>query len=202
MSETAPEPGSESRARSRPELTRWKKVLLAGAAVFLVVGACLEAFGSSGTSEPDAAADAESPSDPEPGVAPDTLTGDDSPKIEWPPSTDEPPEAEPTAEEGPAGWSPFFLKGGFSFVVAFCVGYAMRVWLKLAALFLGTFLLGVFLLSYAGALDPDWAELEGWWNALAAHVEAQAADFKTFLTGSLPQAGLAGLGLVAGFKRR
>ena len=100
------------------------------------------------------------------------------------------------------GWSPFFLKGSFSFFVAFCVGYATRVWLKAAALVLGTFFLGVFLLSYAGALDVDWTTLESWWDALTARVRSEAADFKTFVTGSLPAAGLAGLGLLAGFKRR
>jgi uncharacterized membrane protein (Fun14 family) len=139
---------------------------------------------------------------------------DTSPKIDWPPKGQLPgdpsggapggePKSAPTVAPGAAGWSPFFLKGGFSFFVAFCVGYAARVWLKLAALALGTIFLGVFLLSYSGVIiGVDWARLEGWWDILAARIEAEAVDFKTFLTGSLPQAGLASLGLVAGFKRR
>lgn len=145
----------------------------------------------------------------EPGSS--SFVQDDSQTIPWPPPGAEgvPVPEEETgssdevrAEPGAAGWSPFFLKGGFSFFVAFCVGYATRMWLKLSAIFLGTFFLGVFILSYFGALDVDWTTIEGWWNAAVARIEAEAVDFKTFITGSLPQAGAAGMGLIAGFRGR
>lgn len=220
--------------RVKPELTGWKKALLAGAGVFLVIGLGLQAFGGGGdASADDTVADVEQ-QDGSMGSEPDgvkSLTGpghgaqgpgaqglvqDDSPKIDWPPqgsgddgSTPDPDhptgstdEDEVKAEPGAAGWSPFFLKGGFSFFAAFCVGYATRVWLKMMAFFLGTFLIGIFLLSYAGAIDPNWVKMEGWYDIIVARIESEAVDFKTFLTGSLPQAGLAGLGLVAGFKRK
>lgn len=226
-------PASTSAARPRPELTRWKKILLAGAGAFIVIGGCLEAVGGDASGEaedlpvarvslpesrPQTAPGAASAPGPmvkslDPGASGAQLPGpvsDTSEPIEWPPVESPPesepgetPESQPRAGPGAAGWSPFFFKGGFSFFVAFCVGYAMRVWLKVAALVLGTVFLGVFLLSYTGVIiGVDWARLEGWWDVLAAHVEAEAVDFKSFLTGSLPQAGMATLGLVAGFRRR
>ena len=228
MSETTP----EATERVRPELTGWKKALLACAGVFLVIGGALRLLGGGGDTAPDdheVVVEAEPPTpeqDPAVGEGEGvskipktglvdgqgTPIGVGTPQIGegvpgLPPGTvgvPVPQEEEPVvqAEPGAAGWSPFFLKGGFSFFVAFCVGYATRVWLKMAAFFLGTFFLGVFVLSYVGAVDVDWVTLEGWWDAFAGRVEAEAVDFKTFLTGSLPQAGLAGLGLVAGFKRK
>ncbi len=209
-----PDPEGESadpRPSTRPELTRWKVVLLGFAAVFLVVGGSLQAFAGQDDSAqradpPIASADGTS-SGPAPNAFTSGTGGGDTPipgLPKWDPDPEEGSEDEDEvgAEPGAAGWSPFFLKGGFSFFVAFCVGYAMRTWLKVAALILGTFFLGVFLLSYTGAVDVDWITLEGWWNAFAERVKDEAVDFKTFLTGSLPQAGLAGLGLLTGFKRR
>lgn len=198
-------------ARVRPELTGWKKVLLAFAGAFLVLGGVLRAMGGGDVTalEHEVAADVAAP---EPGHDPATggqeeggapassalVDGGGAPGDVGVPEVGDGVQAQP----GAAGWSPFFLRGGFSFFVAFCVGYATRVWLRMAAFCLGTFSLGLLALSYAGAIDVDWMTLEGWWKASAARIEAEAVDFKTFLTGSLPQAGLAGLGLVAGFRRR
>ena len=38
--------------------------------------------------------------------------------------------------------------------------------------------------------------------SIVERVSSEGQDFKTFLTGSLPQAGMAAMGLVAGFKQR
>ena len=45
------------------------------------------------------------------------------------------------------------------FLVAFTVGLATRTWLKIAALILGSFCLGVFLLSYKEVLSVNWSFL-------------------------------------------
>ena len=184
----APPPPERSRPpRKRPELTRWKKILLGVATIFLVIGGCLQAFGSTGKAV-----------EPSPGgsrATPGSLVG----STEQPGST----QAEAaTVDSGAKGWSPFFLKGGFSFLVAFTVGYAARVWLKFAALVLGSFFLGVLALSYMEVLSVDWSTLETWWDSIADLVASEAQDLKTFLTGSLPQAGMAAVGLVTGFKQR
>jgi len=207
-------PPSTPQSRVRPELTTWKKVLLGCAVAFVAVGFGLLAVGGDQATPdsddtPVAGADPTPQGDPSttPQVPQTALVHDDSPKVGWPAdpgssnSTGDPSTPVQT-DSGAAGWSPFFLKGGFSFLVAFCVGFATRVWLKMAALLVGTFCLTLFLLSYLGAIHVDWVTIGGWWDDLAGRIEAEVNGFKTFMTGSLPQAGLAGMGLVAGFKRR
>ncbi len=173
--------------RKRPELTRWKKILIGVATTFLVIGGCLQAFGSTGE-VPQVVTGGT-------GASPNALVG----------GAGQPGPVQAgtaTTESGTKGWAPFFFKGGFSFLVAFMVGFATRVWLKVAALILGSFCLGVLVLSYKEVLSVDWNTLASWWDSIAQRVASEAEDFKTFVTGSLPQAGMALLGLVAGFKRR
>lgn len=189
----------EARKARRPEITRWKKVLLGLAAVFVIVGGGLRAFGGSPEPESTGSGPAGTASNGAPMSGLDSGGGFQIPGIG---ETGKGGEEKTTAEAEASEWSPFFLKGGFSFFVAFCVGYAMRVWLKVSFLLVGTFFVGVFALSYLGALDVNWETIQGWYDSAAAKVSGEASDFKTFLTGSLPQAGLAGLGLVTGFKRK
>jgi len=47
----------------------------------------------------------------------------------------------------------------------------------------------------------DWNAISLWWDGMLAHVQGQAASIKTFITGSLPSAGLATAGLVTGFRK-
>ena len=180
----APPPQPRSRSpRKRPELTRWKKILIGVATTFLVIGVCLQAFGGTGEIGETAPGGSGAPSNT-------LLTGEQQPG-----SAD-------TADLGTRGWAPFFLKGGFSFLVAFIVGFTTRMWLKIAALILGSFCLGVFVLSYKEVLSVDWDTLATWWSSIADRVVSEVQGFKTFVTGSLPQAGMAVLGLVTGFKQR
>jgi len=179
-----------ARKARRPQITPWKRVLLGVAALFVVLGGALRVAG--GASARQGSPSSTSGSD----VPRSTLVGQGG--GQQAPATSAGAGEDSAASE----WSPFFLKGGFSFFVAFCVGYAMRVWLKISFLVIGTFFAGVFLLSYFGAMHVDWATIQGWYDQLAGLVREEASDFRSFLTGSLPQAGLAGLGLVTGFKRR
>jgi uncharacterized membrane protein (Fun14 family) len=133
--------------------------------------------------------------------APNSLVGTGNPSFPGYPDAQGDPAAD-AGSDGGQDLSPVFLRGGFSFFVAFCVGYATRSWLKIAMMLLGTFFLGVFVLSYASLLEVNWTTLDAWWDQLVGHVQAQSASFHTFLTGSLPNAGLATLGLYTGFKRR
>lgn len=113
-------------------------------------------------------------------------------------------DVEASADSGRASvseWSPLFLKGGLSFLVGFCVGYAVRTFLKVSALVAGALLAAYFGLAYFGVLPPiDWQGVEGHFQKLLATVQEQAEGIKAFLVGHLPSAGFASAGLFTGVK--
>ncbi len=107
----------------------------------------------------------------------------------------------PVESEPAFSYSPFFIKGGFSFLVAFCVGLAVRMFLKVTGLFVGVVALALFLLNKAGWVDVDWQTMSDQWDRLSGTIANQADGMRSFITGSLPAAGLGALGLFAGFKK-
>jgi len=117
----------------------WKKLLLALAVASVLFGLGLQVFGGeaapgTGTAgTPSAAGGAGFVPATSPGGAP---TG--------------------TAESGSASeWSPFFVKGGFSFFVGFCIGYALRAFFKISAVALGIVFLAIFGLQQIGIVEVD-----------------------------------------------
>lgn len=97
--------------------------------------------------------------------------------------------------------SPAFLKLGFSFFAAFAIGLAMRSFLRIALIFIGLQLLALFGLAHLEWVEVHWETISTAFDRFVANVQSEAGSFKTFVTGSLPQAGLATMGLVAGLKR-
>lgn len=109
--------------------------------------------------------------------------------------------APPELETAPL-WAPLLAKGGLSFFLAFCVGYALRTFIKGTMLVIGMIALAIFGLQKAGIVgEINWAVAQGYWHELTAGVGRQLESLKAFITGSLPSAGSAGLGLVTGFRR-
>ena len=99
-------------------------------------------------------------------------------------------------------WAPLFAKGGLSFFIAFCIGYALRTFLKGTMLVIGVVALAVFGLQKAGLIDTvNWEKAQGYWDSLTANLGEQFESFKSFVSGSLPSAASGGVGLVAGFRR-
>ena len=90
---------------------------------------------------------------------------------------------------------------GFSFLAGFCIGSFLRATLRVAAIAFGFWLLMTFLLSYYGLVVVDWDAMDALWNRFASNVEREWGSFTTFMTGSLPAAGLAAGGLAIGLKR-
>lgn len=216
-SESEPEPGT---ARARPAreklraelrgLPRWKKALLAGAGVFVLTGAGLAAIGD------------DRPADPPPASVAPTARGDAPATTGTPGRASNFRDGRPTDEaledvlggpggapdagaaagaEAPSPWTPFLLKGGFSFFIGFCVGFALRAFFKISALAVGALALALFLLSYAGVVSVDWETLGGWFDRARVALGEELASFRTFVAGSLPSAATASLGLFSGFKR-
>jgi uncharacterized membrane protein (Fun14 family) len=109
------------------------------------------------------------------------------------------PAAAPESDES---LSPAFLRGGLSFFVAFAVAFAFRLFVKLAMFFVGLWLASLFLLSSAGYIEIHWSAIDASFTSWAGAIGKQFESFRTFIQGSLPSAGLAGAGLLAGFRRR
>ncbi len=111
----------------------------------------------------------------------------------------------PTATTGATAaeksWSPGLLKMGFSFFVAFAIGSVFRSFFKLSLLFVGVLALILIGLQQGGFITVHWQEFDGLWANFTSRVEEDFAQLRTTITGSLPQTGLAGLGLFAGFKK-
>jgi hypothetical protein len=47
----------------------------------------------------------------------------------------------------------------------------------------------------------DWTAIQAHFDRLVATLREEGGQFKTFITGNLPSAGMAGAGLFTGFKR-
>lgn len=97
--------------------------------------------------------------------------------------------------------SPAMIQGGLSFIVGFSVGFALRTFLKMSLFVAGVVFLAIFGLSYAGFVEVRWDAMEESFNRLVASVEGEVTEFQSFITGTLPSAGLAGLGLFSGFRK-
>ena len=186
--------GESARAFRWGQPPRWSKILLAVAAVMMLVGAGLELSGGDGDAGSRGSAGVETVDG---GAPPNTLVAGGG---ESDPGTAT--VGEPAEGEAQGSLSPFFLKGGFGFFLGFAMGYALRAFFKLALLVCGVFALGLTALAYTGLVEIDWTTMGGYFDAFVERVRAEAGDFRTFLTGSLPSAGMAALGLVAGFRRR
>lgn len=175
----------DKEAPSRPRLATWKKICLALASVSMLLGGSLQAYGLLTT--------------PELEPTPQVSTGGNLVDPSFPLESQE---SEPEAEGKSArSWSPVFMRLGFSFVVGFCVGYALRAFLKLSLIVAGTVVIAIFVLSYADLLDVNWSGMQEHYAALAGRVRQELSDFTTFVRGALPSTGLAGFGLFAGFKK-
>jgi len=191
--------GSErkQRASDDPKVQKRRrrdKRVLALAAAFILVGASLHF--TAPAAEP-AVGDSTQSTLTSQGVAPNSLVGTGLRSGSGGAGESE----VPAAESGIHGWSPFFMKGGFSFIIGFAVGYAVRTFLKMSLLIAGVVSLAVFGLSYAGLVDVDWSTISGLFDDAMARVREEAGHFKTFVTGSLPSASFAAVGLLFGFRR-
>lgn len=97
--------------------------------------------------------------------------------------------------------SPAVTRLGFGFVAGFCMAFAFKKFLKIAAVVAGLVLLGIFGLQYLGVATIDWSGLEAHFERSLAWVKGEADSFKTFVTGYLPSTGAAAAGLITGFRR-
>ena len=184
--ETEPE-GPES-----PGLALWQKIALAFALVSTLAGLALGGFGS----EPAGVSAASPQSSPSQGAEAPGLKVDSFAAQGTDPAA---PAEEPEAS---GVWAPLLAKGGLSFFLAFCVGYAMRAALKILFLSVGLATLAVFGLQDAGILsEVQWDRLSEFWEVGVAAAREQMDGLQAFVSGKLPSAASGTLGLFTGFRR-
>jgi uncharacterized membrane protein (Fun14 family) len=166
------------------DMPRWKKLSLLAAGALLVTGAVLTVVGPGGA--PAAGVDSPTGGNPlQTGLLPGQTGGG-------------------TGGTAPAGEEPAakgLFRLGFSFIAGFCLGAFVRATLKIAAIAFGFWLAMTVLLSYYGLVAVDWQSIDALWSKFAQNVEQEWSNFQTFVTGSLPAAGLVAAGFAIGIKR-
>jgi len=94
------------------------------------------------------------------------------------------------------------VKGGFGLFMGFAIGFAIRAFLRLAAVIVGFYFLTLTVLAYLGWVEIHWEVIETQVNGLMGNLGAQFESFKAFLTGSIPSSGAAATGLAIGLKKK
>lgn len=114
------------------------------------------------------------------------------------------PEETTTIEprSGADPWSPALLRGGFGFFLGFCIGYAIRMFIRMAAIAVGINFLVIALFNYLGWVDVRWDTMTDQLDLWFSNFREQFDSFQAFLLGSLPSTALGGLGLFTGLKRK
>jgi uncharacterized membrane protein (Fun14 family) len=204
---SADEPMAEktpSQTRSRAALPRWQKLLLGAALLLGVAGLVLHGMASErDAGQPRATADASGS-----GAASAPLTSPATRSFLPVPTTDsKAPQSQEEDRELPFGqrledWSPLLMKLGFSFVVGFCIGYALVVFMKVTAFVAGAIVLVLFGLQYVGIIEVNWHGLAEYYNAFLVWLQPRADGFREFVGSNLPSVGMAAMGLLVGVKRK
>ncbi len=180
----------------RPGMPRWKVVLLALSGLLLVTGLALEAWDAVFADDEARASGVDRHAGGTSLVGRPRLPGEGGP------SNLPPPNEETQAGGDTVAWSPALIKGGLSFFVGFCIGFALRTFFKISAVVIGLVFLSIFALAYFEVLDMKWEVLESYYDRAVAMLGEELSQFRTFIVGSLPSAAMAGLGLFTGFKKK
>jgi uncharacterized membrane protein (Fun14 family) len=175
---------------------RWKKALIIVAGLLVVVGGGLKIHGmvSRSGKAPTAAQGGGATPQGAHGIVSGTPGGSSGAPVT---------ESQDTKPGIGEKASPFLLSGGISFFAGLAVGTVLRMFFKIALLLGGIVILAIVGLSYANVIGPiDWQGLENWMNTRIEEAEKKTAGFRDFLLVSLPSAGMAGAGVVSGFKKK
>jgi len=187
--------GSTGAARSYA-FSPWKKLLCVLAGAALAGGVGLQVYGAL-SGPPAPAAGGGGTATPAggtsflPGDSPSTRTGTGGTGVNQPAAV---------ADESP--WSPFLIKGGGGFLMGFCIGFALRKFLRMSMVVVGIVLVGLFAFQYLGVINVNWAAIQEQIDVAGTRLKGQFDSFQTFIAGVLPAGSLAAFGLFTGFKTR
>jgi uncharacterized membrane protein (Fun14 family) len=97
---------------------------------------------------------------------------------------------------------PATLRLGVSYVVGFFLGWSLRRFVTLTLVVSGAIFALILVAQKLGWMDVDWAGIEGHVRSGVSSVKSEATTVKNFVTGFLPSAAGAGLGVFFGFRRK
>jgi uncharacterized membrane protein (Fun14 family) len=98
--------------------------------------------------------------------------------------------------------SPATFRFGVSYLGGFFLGWSLRRFIKWTLLLGGAVILVIGLGRKLGWFDLDWASIEGQVRSSLTWLQGEAGAAKQFLTGYLPSAGAAAIGIFLGFRRK
>ena len=98
--------------------------------------------------------------------------------------------------------APATFRFGASYLGGFFLGWTFRRFLKLAVLMSGAVIVLIALGKKFGWFELDWVEVENHVRHSLAWLQGEAGAFRQFVTGYLPSAGAAGIGVFLGFRRK
>lgn len=98
--------------------------------------------------------------------------------------------------------APATFRFGASYLGGFFLGWTLRRFLKLTLVLSGAAFVLIALARKFGWFEVDWAAVEGHVRHSLAWLQGEAGAFKEFITGYLPSAGAAGVGMFLGFRRK
>lgn len=94
--------------------------------------------------------------------------------------------------------SPALFRFGLSYIAGFFLGYGLRRFVKLTLILLLVVVVVVFLLQMAGWIHLNWASVQSHLSDSFAWLKGQAEALKVLVTGYVPSATAAAVGLLLG----
>jgi len=98
--------------------------------------------------------------------------------------------------------SPALFRFGLSYIAGFALGYGLRRFIKLTLILSVVAFLAIFFMRKAGWIDLDWSSVESHLSDSFGWLKGQAEALKVFVTGYVPSAAAAGVGLIFGARWR
>ena len=105
------------------------------------------------------------------------------------------------AEESGPDWSGAMLRGGAGVLLGMAVGYAFRMFLRLAMVVVGGIAICFLIFNHLGWIQVDWESIRSHMSGLGDTLEREFKSFQDFVGGVIPSLGLTGIGAFFGFKR-
>ena len=96
---------------------------------------------------------------------------------------------------------PIAVSASGGFIIGLLIGYALKKALKVMAVIVGLFLLGLILMNYYGLITIDYTKLEELVKQIVSYISQESEKFTNWATVNISFAGSILAGLILGFKK-